>query len=115
MQRLPNADSAAIDPRKLAYALDPTHPSGRHKARVFRSALGFGPGDEPRLERLLRSVIRTEPANHRGTTPLGEELWVVQSLLECRQGHMRFITAWAISPGADAPRLVSCYLKGVKR
>jgi filamentous hemagglutinin len=31
-----------IDPRKLTgYALDPDHPVGCHKARVFQQVLGF--------------------------------------------------------------------------
>ena len=41
MPALRNADSAVIDPRKLLdYILDPTNPQGRHKARVFKRALG---------------------------------------------------------------------------
>jgi hypothetical protein len=40
--RLPNATSAFLDIRKIAnYCLDGDHPLGRHKARVFRAALGF--------------------------------------------------------------------------
>jgi hypothetical protein len=39
---LPNAERAIIDPAKLTdYCLSATHPVGRHKAAVFRSALGL--------------------------------------------------------------------------
>jgi hypothetical protein len=39
---LPNRAHAEIDQRKLRdYVLNPQHPEGRHKARVFRSALGL--------------------------------------------------------------------------
>lgn len=39
---LPHAGSAILDIRKLAqYCLDPRHARGRHKARVFREALGL--------------------------------------------------------------------------
>lgn len=39
---LPNADVAVIDLRKLSgYSLNPNHPEGGHKARVFAAALGF--------------------------------------------------------------------------
>jgi len=35
-------DRIYIDPRKFTeYALNPSHPRGGHKARVFRSALGY--------------------------------------------------------------------------
>jgi len=39
---LPNYQRAVIPENKLLrYSLDPTHPRGRHKAIVFKSALGF--------------------------------------------------------------------------
>jgi hypothetical protein len=115
MEHLPNVKNAVIDPRKLVYCLDPDHPTGRHKARVLRSALGFRRGDEPDLERLIRAIVVRESAHRRGTTPLGEERWVVQSLMECNSGPMRLVTAWVVRPEIGVPRLVSCYLKGVKR
>lgn len=37
--KLPNGDRAVISMGKLrGYCLNPEHPSGRHKARVFASA-----------------------------------------------------------------------------
>jgi hypothetical protein len=40
--QLPNAERAVIDIVKLTdYYLSPDHPRGRHKARVFASALGM--------------------------------------------------------------------------
>ena len=48
--KLPNADQAIIDIAKLRdYCLNPQHPRGQHKARVFRSALGL---DESNAEEL---------------------------------------------------------------
>lgn len=42
MLRLPDAHRAIVDPEKLRdYVLSPDHEHGRHKARVFRSALGI--------------------------------------------------------------------------
>ena len=39
---LPNAASAFLDIRKLTdYVLDSDHSLGRHKARVFKAALGI--------------------------------------------------------------------------
>lgn len=46
MPRLPNHGIAVVDVRKLAeYCLNPRHPRGRHKARVFRDALGISEHD----------------------------------------------------------------------
>ena len=40
--RLPNAENAFIDVRKLTeYVLDTADARGRHKARVFATALGL--------------------------------------------------------------------------
>jgi filamentous hemagglutinin len=39
---LKNAHRAVVGARKIVdYALNPNHPVGRHKARVFAAALGF--------------------------------------------------------------------------
>jgi hypothetical protein len=53
--RLPHAERAYVDPRKVSnYLLSATHPVGRHKARYFWS-LGFNPDD---LERLTAALLR---------------------------------------------------------
>jgi uncharacterized protein DUF6883 len=43
---LPYSDEAILDVRKIEdYCLSPSHPRGRHKARVFREALGLQQSD----------------------------------------------------------------------
>ena len=43
---LPNGDRAVVDIAKLTdYCLNPQHEDGKHKARVFASALGLGRED----------------------------------------------------------------------
>ena len=40
--KLPNADRAVVEMQKLVdYCLDPEHPRGKHKARVFLSSCGL--------------------------------------------------------------------------
>jgi Domain of unknown function (DUF4926) len=54
MSRLPYAARAILDLRKLQdYCLSPDHPRGRHKARVFRDALGIGQHDAAWLRAAL--------------------------------------------------------------
>src|SRR5271166_5586268 len=61
--RLPNGDRAEVDLRKLsAYCLSPTHPRGRHKARVFREALGITQADANELRARTLSAARDEIA-----------------------------------------------------
>jgi len=60
MVLLPNHAQAKIDIRKLRdYVLNPQHPEGRHKARVFVSALGLTAQDS---EWLAAAIIEQLPA-----------------------------------------------------
>ena len=55
---VPNADRAQIDPRKaIEYALNPGHPVGGNKARVFAAALGFNPLNAAELIRQLQEGV----------------------------------------------------------
>ena len=53
--KLPGGDNVEIDQRKLTdYALSPTHPVGKHKARLFALKLGLTRDDAPVLIEALR-------------------------------------------------------------
>lgn len=53
--KLPNAEHVVIDIRKLTeYCLNPYHGRGRHKARVFQSALGLTVYDAKELRDMLK-------------------------------------------------------------
>ncbi|WP_433996414.1 DUF6883 domain-containing protein [Bradyrhizobium iriomotense] len=60
--RIPNGENAAVDIRKIEdYCLNPSHPRGRHKARVFRDALDLQRSDASWLrDALLESVLSCE-------------------------------------------------------
>jgi len=61
--RLPNADRAVVDLEKLRdYCLNPLHPRGRHKARVFGSALGIGRREAAWLRTAFLLAARNEEA-----------------------------------------------------
>ena len=57
--RLPNSHSAVVEIEKLRdYSLNPIHPVGKHKARVFRAALGITNGEAEWLrERALEAAV----------------------------------------------------------
>jgi hypothetical protein len=69
---LPNRDRAIVDLAKLRdYCLNPYHEDGKHKARVFKSALGVDRNDAEWLrERILEAVAR-RPAILAANTPFG--------------------------------------------
>jgi hypothetical protein len=83
--RLPNVGQAIIELRKIEnYCLDPAHPRGRHKARVFRDALGLHRGDARWLRDALLEAARSSPALPIGETDWGI-LWRMDAAIE-RQG-----------------------------
>jgi hypothetical protein len=60
--RLPSSNAAILDLHKIQdYFHDPSHPRGRHKARVFRQALGLEQIDAAWLrDRLLEGARSAE-------------------------------------------------------
>jgi hypothetical protein len=56
--RLPNAEQAVVEISKLRdYVLNPAHPRGRHKARVFASALDITQTDVELLRQQLLDAV----------------------------------------------------------
>jgi hypothetical protein len=81
---LPNAVDAILDIRKIAdYCLNPTHPRGRHKARVFREALNLQRDDAAWLRDTLLVAARTGEAS-----PAGQDAWGAYWRLMQRSGDM---------------------------
>jgi hypothetical protein len=107
---LPRAEEAVIPTDKLVgYALDPEHPRGRHKARVFAAALGIRRSDWRYLhDQLLHAVVDAEV---RGTriTPHGV-LYDVVVLIDGLNGATQPVaTIWLVA--GDRPlRLVSTWV-----
>ena len=115
MDKLPDFASAVIPASKLRYCLDESHPTGAHKARVFRSALGIDITQTHVLERMLGHGISTHGGIRKLTFIDGTERWVVEWTILGRLGSLRLVSAWDYRRQEHAPRLVSCYLKKVKR
>jgi uncharacterized protein DUF6883 len=57
---LPHGDEAIVDIRKIEdYCLNPSHPRGRHKARVFREALDVQRSNAALLRDVLLEAARS--------------------------------------------------------
>jgi uncharacterized protein DUF6883 len=111
--KLPNADRAIVDIVKLRdYCLNPLHPEGRHKARVFQAVLGIGHNDAEELRLILLAVARDEDALPTEKDEYGQR-YVIDFLLN-HMGRRAIIgSAWIIRTIEDFPRLATCYvLKG---
>jgi len=113
MHVLPQHHKAVIPIEKLSgYALDPNHPLGKNKARVFKAALGIGKGDAEMLGLLLKSSLFRSPAVEGIKTPYGQH-WTTYHEIVGLSGQPVVVTAaWIYRiEQADVPVLISCYIE----
>jgi len=105
-----NADRAFIDDRKLMdYCLSESHPIGKHKAKVFKSALGFSVEHFPRLKEIILQAVLEKEANFTESNQYGE-LYVVDIEVENPPDKALVRTSWIVRFDEDFPRLTSCYV-----
>ncbi len=110
---LPNAKNAVVDIEKLRdYCLNPDHPKGKHKARVFLEKLGISRNDAEQLRLLILESILTAEGTEQESTPFGLRFIVDLQI----SWSNRFVlstaavrTAWIIRNGEDFPRLTTCF------
>jgi hypothetical protein len=108
--RLPNGDHAVVNIEKLRnYCLNPFHVKGKHKARVFKSALGLTDSDAERLREILLDVARNGEARRLEPNDYGER-FVVEFQMPGLLGEVTVISSWIIRSDEDFPRLTSCYI-----
>ena len=109
--KLPHADQAIVDIAKLRdYSLNPLHPEGKHKARVFAATLGFSAFDAEKLRAMIFTGISTEEAT-AGVADEHGERYTIDFETEGLRGMVTIRTAWIIDRGATVPRMISCYVK----
>ena len=108
---LPHADQAVVDVRKLRdYALSLENERGRHKALVFRSALGLGPEDAGWLSARILDAVLTADAVETETTPCGV-LYRADLTVETETGAAVVRTGWIVRSGETFPRLTTLYVR----
>jgi len=75
--KLPGGDNAIVDIAKLRdYCLDPQHPRGRHKARVFAATLGLAQTDAEFLRETLPRAAREVDALEGESDEYGDRFTV---------------------------------------
>jgi hypothetical protein len=106
--KLPGGEHAVVDIAKLrGYRLNPLHPRGRHKARVFASVLGLTAADAEVLrEALLRAALESEAA--RGSADEFGERFTIESDFVRDEHRATIRSAWIIRRTEQFPRLTSC-------
>jgi hypothetical protein len=107
--RVPNSDKAVADIRKLTeYLLDPEHVDGRHKARLFMSALGLGLEHAEELRRALLIAVTENDAVYGRFDRHGQR-YTVDFLFDWRGKSAIIRSGWIVEHESDIPRLTTAY------
>ncbi len=107
---IPNSEQAFIDIRKLTdYCLNQEHLEGRHKARVFKSALNIDLDNVEKLQVALLEAVQTQPAIPTQHNTYGQKYIVDFMMIHFHQ--RAFIrSVWMVRHTEEFPRLVTCYV-----
>jgi len=110
-EQLPNAEFAVVPAAKVRdYLLNPSHPQGGPKARVFAAVLGLTRDDWRYLRDQLRAGAMHAPALHRETTTWGE-LFEVRMEVQGHEGRAAVVrTGWIIRSDDHRPHLTTAYV-----
>jgi hypothetical protein len=108
--KLPGGADAIVEISKLRdYCLNPHHPRGRHKARVFAAVLGLSQNDAAFLRAELLRAARLSDAAATTSDQYGERYTV--DLMISRGDHRAAVrSAWIVLQGETKPRLTSCFV-----
>lgn len=107
-----NAEHAVVDPKKLAsYALNPNHPTGGNKARVFESALGYNSTNADILASRIQEGVLTNPAKVLDKNNFGQLMAVDMPILGINGETVLVRTGWMYETDAVVPRMTTLFIK----
>ena len=108
--KIPNAGRAVVDIGKLTdYCLNPKHPRGKHKARVFLSALGMTSAHAKELGGALLQKAKSEECAI-GTADEYGVRYIVDFSYARGNKKATIRSTWIIKVGESIPRLTSCFV-----
>ena len=110
MQKLPHPDWVIVDIDKLiGYCLNPEHPDGQHKARVFKSALNIGIEDVDILKDALLNAAHMNVAMPAKRNAYGKK-YIIEFEMSYAGQTAIIRSAWIVRNDENFPRLVTCYI-----
>jgi hypothetical protein len=108
--KLPNGAQAEISMEKLiGYCLNPNHPKGKDKARVFKSALAITAENAERLYDLVKQAAIEGEVVQQSNTSFGKIFkvdWIIPGT-----ENIQLRTTWEIAAQSTYPRLISAFIK----
>ena len=110
MAKLPNSENAVVEMRKLRdYCLSPEHPRGKHKARVFASALGLTAEDSEELRDTLLSAVLLEEVFPAEVDKYGQR-YMLDFEMSTEAGSATVRSGWIVRSRQDFPKFTSCWM-----
>lgn len=94
----------------MGYCLNPEHPRGKHKARVFASALGVTTAHAEMLRSALLEAAASVDVRPTITDQFGER-YVLEFQMRGPQGAAVVVSTWIVLRGEEQPRLTTCFVK----
>ncbi|MBO3461026.1 hypothetical protein G7B40_040520 [Aetokthonos hydrillicola Thurmond2011] len=108
--KLPNPECAIVEIEKIAgYCLNPEHPEGKHKARVFKSALDLNLNDAEELRSLLLRAVANYDAISGKSNPYGQK-YIIDFPVTRANKEAVIHSVWILRNNENFPRLVTCYV-----
>ena len=109
--KMPGGEAAIVDLEKLTgYCLNSEHPRGKHKARVFATALGFTARNADELRAALLTAAATADAQPVASDRFGDRYVLEFEIIGPRDARV-VKSAWIVRRGESSPRLTSCFVK----
>ncbi len=109
--KMPGGEAAIVDLAKLTgYCLNPEHPRGKHKARVFAATLGFTAENADELRTALLAAAATADAHPAASDQFGTR-YMLEFEIIGPQGAGIVKSTWIVRRGESTPRLTSCFVK----
>ena len=108
--KLPQGEQAIVPLEKLlGYCLNPNHDSGKHKARVFASALGITADNAEMLKTLICQAAVEGSVVQQANTEFGQQFKVDWTVPNTDGVTLR--TIWKLPSESEAPQLISAYIR----
>lgn len=109
---LPGYDRAEVPRSKIeGYALNEAHePDGKHKARVFKSALGFDQSNWELLKQRILDELPYQEAKATQTSQWGSSYVVDLPIVGPNGNTAKVRTVWLFKTRADFPSLITVYV-----
>lgn len=108
--KLPHFERAVVEIEKLQdYCLNVEHSKGKHKARVFASALSLTTEHAEELRNILFIAAQTYDATPTKQNEYGQS-YIIDFTITRSDKQALIRSSWIIRTGEDFPRLTTCYV-----